>query len=105
LVLVPSSHEGFGLPVLEALVRQQVPVVTPDPALIETAAGMATVARGWGDSAFAQAIAEAVDRVDSRADEIRVAAVYAREWTWERTWSDLTALVMGSTGWRCNHCA
>ena len=53
IVLMPSTTEGFGLPVLEGLVRYQVPVISFDPALVEVADGRAILADASDPSTFA----------------------------------------------------
>jgi glycosyltransferase involved in cell wall biosynthesis len=105
IVLLPSTHEGFGLPVLEALVRHQVPVISPDAALVETARGRAVVVDASSHVAFAQGILQAVRRIDTQRHLIVAAARSAGEETWGQTWQRISDLVGGAGTWRCNHCA
>jgi glycosyltransferase involved in cell wall biosynthesis len=104
IVLLPSSHEGFGLPVLEALIRHQVPVISPDPALVEVAHGRGVIADASSVAAFAGGILEAVRRLDTQREAVLEAAATAREQTWLRTWEKISRLVNGESAWRCPRC-
>ena len=81
----PSLYEGFGLPVLEAMVRG-VPVACSDRASLPEVAGDAALLFDPADPA---AIAAAVDRLlsdDAEAQRLRVAGrARAATFTWERS--------------------
>ena len=82
LCCVPSLHEGFGLPVVEALIYG-VPVVASDiPALREVGRGGARYADPLDPAAFASSMLEVLE--DQAAERARIAPVAAR--TAERTW-------------------
>jgi glycosyltransferase involved in cell wall biosynthesis len=83
LLVFPSSFEGFGLPVLEAL-RLHVPVVvTPDPALLEVGGSYVTVASDSAPRSVATAVQEAL-AADSRGRR-EAGANWASGFTWRAT--------------------
>lgn len=61
-VVIPSTVESFGLPVVEALAAGTRAVVSPAAALREFAKYGATVAAGWDGASFAEAVLEALAR-------------------------------------------
>jgi glycosyltransferase involved in cell wall biosynthesis len=81
----PSIHEGFGLPVLEAMVQDTVVVCSDIPALREVAADGASFVTSTDAESWASAL-EAVIR-DSSLRERRVLAGrrQAANFSWERT--------------------
>jgi glycosyltransferase involved in cell wall biosynthesis len=82
-VVIPSVHEGFGLPVIEAM-QLGVPVVASDiPAFREVAGNHALLVRHPLDpSSWREALA-AVDGTDEKA------ASEARAWALGRSWVDV----------------
>lgn len=84
LVILNSTFEGFGLPVLEAL-RMGIPCATsPDPAMREVGGPHISSAADWSTLALSQAIRQAWSR---RNDLERVAKgrLHAANFTWHRT--------------------
>ena len=90
LVVVPSKYEGFGLPVLEAMVRG-VPVVTSDrSSLPEVAGSAALLVSPDNPTAIADAIRQILDD-PAVADRLRTAGIQrAADFSWEKT-AELTA--------------
>ena len=91
-VLVPSRHEGFGLPVIEAL-SCGAPVVASDiPALREVGGAAARYAPPEDTAAFARELAAALD--DPGAARARAAGgqPHARQLTWANTAEQTSAV-------------
>lgn len=84
-VCVPSQHEGFGLPVLEA-VTFGVPVVASDiPSLREVGLGAARFASPDDHLAFAAQLETIVARQDQERERIQPITHQAAAYTWRRT--------------------
>lgn len=94
LLVFPSSFEGFGLPVLEAL-RNRIPVVvTPDQALVEVGGDHVTVAKGDSPEALAQAVSLALLR--DTADRRAAGAAWAAGFTWQATASEIRKVLIAA---------
>jgi len=84
-VLVPSRHEGYGLPVVEALAFG-TPVVASDlPALREVGGVAARYARVGDVAAFARELARVVERPAEERQRVAQSAGGARAMTWDAT--------------------
>ncbi|MDR7255340.1 glycosyltransferase involved in cell wall biosynthesis [Nocardioides sp. BE266] len=80
----PTLAEGFGLPILEAMV-QGLPVLASDLPVLREVGGDAAL---WFDPFDLQSIADALTRAATRPDEMSALAVagleQARSFSWER---------------------
>ncbi len=85
LFAFPSRHEGFGLPVLEAM-AQGTPVVCADiPALVEVAGGAARLVAPGDTQAWADAITSTLMGGDQRDRMAAAGQKRAAGLTWEQT--------------------
>ena len=85
LMAFPSLHEGFGLPVLEAMSRG-VPVVTSNrSSMPEVAGGAALLVNPESTEAISHAIARLLVDGDLRAELSEKGLERAKRFTWERT--------------------
>jgi len=83
LVIYPSSVEGFGLPVLEAMACG-VPVVTlSDPSVLEVTGGAALVLPSATPEAVAHALQSGVTIGPERDERIRLGLTRAASYRWE----------------------
>jgi len=82
-LLYPSHYEGFGLPILEAMQCGTPVIISPDPALMETA-GDAAMVEGTIDG-MARAM-ESLLQYPGLRDDIRCRSLKrAAHFSWERT--------------------
>jgi glycosyltransferase involved in cell wall biosynthesis len=94
LLVFPSSFEGFGLPVLEAL-RNRIPVViTPDQALVEVGGDHVTVAKDDSPEALAGAVRLALVR--DTADRRTAGAAWAAGFTWRSTAAAVRSILIAA---------
>lgn len=89
----PSTEEGFGLPVLEAMAQGALPLVSRDPALAELV-GDASLALPDDIGVWADALARWLDDPRARAHRSEALRARARSHTWSRiaaAWVDTYA--------------
>lgn len=82
-VVVPSLHEGFGLPVLEAFAAGTIVVAADTSSLPEVAGGAAVLVPPTG-AGLAEGIAAVLDGGVDREDLLARGRARAAEFTWER---------------------
>ncbi len=89
LLVYPSFYEGFGLPPLEAM-SVGTPVVSSTASCLPEVLGEGAILVSPSDeSAFAQAVEEALTRPELRAKLIAAGKAQAARYTWEKC-ADLT---------------
>jgi alpha-1,3-rhamnosyl/mannosyltransferase len=77
----PSLLEGFGLPTLEAMAQGALPLIAPDPALIELV-GRPELAVPLDAGAWAEAIVRWLDDEPGRLAAVCETTARARQFTW-----------------------
>jgi glycosyltransferase involved in cell wall biosynthesis len=95
MVVLPSTFEGFGLPVIEALRLGVAVVITPEPAMREVGGPAVTVAADESAEALAGAVVDAL-RKDSRESR-RAGIEWAAQYTWAASAAALRAELVRAT--------
>ena len=73
--------EGFGLPTLEAMAQGALPLIAPDPALIQLV-GRSDLAVPPDAAAWAEAIARWLDDHPARESAVRETTATAQQYQW-----------------------
>jgi len=90
-VVIPSLHEGFGLPLLEALAAGTVAVAADTSSLPEVAGGAAVLVAPTG-AGIASGIAAVLDGDVDLAALVAAGRSRAAEFTWERSAAEHAAI-------------
>jgi glycosyltransferase involved in cell wall biosynthesis len=85
LLLMPSLHEGFGLPVLEAMATGIPVVASPRGSLPEVVGDAALVIEPEDPVAIAEAVTKVLTNGSLRDAMVRRGTDWAARFTWERT--------------------
>lgn len=84
-LLFPSRHEGFGLPILEAM-HANLPVMTSDRgAMVEVAGDAAVLVNPDSQDDMVQALHRLADDLSLGEDLVARGRAQRELWTWERT--------------------
>jgi len=94
----PSRHEGFGLPVLEALVQGTAVLCSDVPALREVTGGAARLVGPGDRRAWTAALDELLGSAEERAGLGAAGRERAAEFTWERTIAGTRAVYVEALG-------
>ena len=93
-VVVPSLYEGFGLPVLEAMVRGKVVVAAKTSSLPEVGGEAALYCHDPGDPAdLANVLQMALSDETLRTELAQAGRARAARFTWDRTAAEVTAVI------------
>ncbi|MFQ5353947.1 MAG: glycosyltransferase family 4 protein, partial [Thermodesulfobacteriota bacterium] len=93
LLVFPSLHEGFGIPVIEAMACG-VPVVCSDiEPLIEVAGGAAKLVDPENEDAIAGGIKKVLQDPELRSQLIQKGLKRAQEFTWDKTARETLSLL------------
>ena len=85
LFAFPSRDEGFGLPVLEAMVQNTAVVCSDVPALAEVAAGAARLVAPGDVDAWAAALEDLLGHPESRREMAEAGERRAADFSWDRS--------------------
>jgi alpha-1,3-rhamnosyl/mannosyltransferase len=90
IFLYPSAVEGFGLPVLEAMAQGALPLISPDPALLDVVGDPALVVNPDDPQQIADAVVRWSTQETARLRRTGRLAHRARRFTWRRVAQNVT---------------
>lgn len=93
--IFPSDYEGFGLPILEAMACGCPVVAAHTSSLPEVGGQAALYAHEQQPESFAAALTTLYDSADDRRSAIDAGMQRAREFSWERTFTETLAIYQG----------
>jgi glycosyltransferase involved in cell wall biosynthesis len=97
-VVLASMYEGFGLPAIEALACGALLISLPAPAVTEITAGADVVWAQPNVGSMVGAMAAALQDPDRRVQACQTNRLVASRFTWDRTASELLALLSDLAG-------
>jgi glycosyltransferase involved in cell wall biosynthesis len=92
LFAFPSRHEGFGIPVLEAMAQQTAVVCGDIPALREVAGDAACFVPPDDVDAWASALVELLSDEPARAELVARGTAHAPQFSWDRCAAETAAV-------------
>ncbi len=98
LFAFPSRHEGFGLPVLEAMVQGTAVLCSDVPGLREVAGGAARMVEPGDVEAWSTALEELLGDPRARASLVEAGRTRAGAFTWEATVARTRAVYLEALG-------
>jgi glycosyltransferase involved in cell wall biosynthesis len=97
VLALPSFHEGFGLPVLEAMAQRTAVVCSDIPVLREVAGDAAIFVSARDVDAWSEALVEVLRDDDRRSRSAAAGRARAEGFTWERCVERTRAVYRGAT--------
>ncbi len=85
LFALPSKHEGFGLPVLEAMVQGTPVLCARIPALLEVSGGAARLVSPTDVDAWADALGDLLGHDEERRQLAAAGRAWSERFSWEQT--------------------
>jgi glycosyltransferase involved in cell wall biosynthesis len=94
--VLPSRHESFAMPVIEAQACGVPPVLRDTPVLRETGGPGATYVEGDDPRAWSRAVLMLLQATDTHNDARSAALANAKRFSWERTTDELRTRLLSS---------
>ncbi len=84
-LLYPSSYEGFGFPLLEAMASNTSIITSDNSAMAEVAGECAFLVEADREESITEAIIKSVEDQDLRSRKLQLGSMRLKEFTWERS--------------------